>query len=116
MEQIQASGLPSKKNGAFLKKPPDDGTEKDPHGGMEADNSRQTFEARRSTDKKNSKGSMLETMNIGPELFVSLKKGDIKNSYHVGKVIGEGAYGKVCIVTHKTTGEIIPRCHVVMRR
>lgn len=96
--------LGQRKNGAGLKKP-DEGETGGLHfpPGADGEMSRRTFEARRSTDKRNSKGSMLESMNIGPELFVALKKGDIKNSYNIGKVIGEGAYGKVCMTTHKTT-------------
>lgn len=54
-------------------------------------------------NKHSSKGSLLENVNIGPEMFVSLRKGDFKAIYNVGKTLGEGAYGKVCILTHKTT-------------
>ena len=43
-------------------------------------------------------------MKISADLFVSLKKGSISEYYNLGEVLGEGAYGKVWKVTHKTSG------------
>jgi hypothetical protein len=33
-----------------------------------------------------------KTIKVGPEIFVSLKKGDIYAQYKVGKILGEGIY------------------------
>lgn len=41
---------------------------------------------------------------VGPSIFVSLKKGSISSTYKIGEVLGEGAFGKVCLVIHRTTG------------
>ena len=60
-------------------------------------------------------------LKVSPDIFVSLKTGSIGEHYKVGQVLGEGsfldpvrayfivfylvgAYGKVSIVTHRTTG------------
>lgn len=40
-------------------------------------------------------------MSIGPEIFVSLKKGSISNDYKLGELLGEGAFGSVRLVKHK---------------
>jgi len=42
-------------------------------------------------------------LNVSPDIFVSLKKGIISDYYKVGKTLGEGAYGKVYQVQHRTT-------------
>jgi calcium-dependent protein kinase len=42
-------------------------------------------------------------LKVGPDIFVSLKKGSIFDHYKIGKTLGEGAYGKVYHVTHKDT-------------
>jgi calcium-dependent protein kinase len=42
-------------------------------------------------------------LNIGPEIFVALKEGGVGKHYKIGKTLGEGAYGKVYLVTHRTT-------------
>ena len=42
-------------------------------------------------------------MKVSVDIFVSLKKGTITANYILGDVLGEGAYGKVWKVTHKTT-------------
>jgi len=45
-------------------------------------------------------------LKVSPDIFVSLKKGIISNYYKVGKTLGEGAYGKVYYVQHRTTGMV----------
>lgn len=42
-------------------------------------------------------------LNIGPEIFVSLKEKDkpINLEYKFGEMLGEGAFGSVRIVKHR---------------
>ena len=42
-------------------------------------------------------------MKVSVDLFVSLKKGFIGSYYHLDEVLGEGSFGKVWKVTHKTS-------------
>jgi hypothetical protein len=58
-------------------------------------------------EEKKNKKIPADSLNIriGPEIFVSLKKGSLADNYEIGKVLGEGAFGKVCLVTHKTTSK-----------
>ena len=54
----------------------------------------------RKADKK--KTSVLNQFSA--DLFINIKNGSFAKDYTGGKVLGEGAYGKVCLVTHKKTG------------
>ena len=51
-----------------------------------------------------SKINSCKSIRIGKELFVNLRMGSIQQYYRTGVVLGQGAYGKVWKVTHKTTG------------
>jgi calcium-dependent protein kinase len=44
--------------------------------------------------------------SISAEQFIKTKEGSFALEYKMGKVLGEGAYGKVCLISHKKT-EII---------
>jgi len=45
--------------------------------------------------------SVNKNIAIGPNIFVTMKKGDVKTMYKVGSMLGEGAFGAVYQVTHK---------------
>mmetsp|Transcript_77511 Transcript_77511/g.107679 ORF Transcript_77511/g.107679 Transcript_77511/m.107679 type:complete len:446 (+) Transcript_77511:86-1423(+) len=47
---------------------------------------------------------MVDSLKIGPDIFVGLKEGGVGKFYKVGRTLGEGAYGKVYMVTHRNTG------------
>ena len=38
------------------------------------------------------------------ESFINIKFGTFSKDYSTGKILGEGAHGKVCLVTHKSSG------------
>lgn len=40
---------------------------------------------------------------ISAEQFIKIKVGSYATDYKLGKILGEGAYGKVCLVSHKKT-------------
>lgn len=42
--------------------------------------------------------------SFSADIFVKTKQGTFAKDYSGGRVLGEGAYGKVCLVTHKKTG------------
>ena len=43
-------------------------------------------------------------MKIDPTIFINMKKGKVSENYQIEKLLGEGTYGKVLLVTHKKTG------------
>lgn len=43
---------------------------------------------------------------MGPEVFVSLKDKPIVSEYKLGEMLGEGAFGSVRIVKHRTANVI----------
>lgn len=44
------------------------------------------------------------TIKLGADIFVNLKSGSIDKHYKTDILLGQGAYGKVWKVIHKTTG------------
>lgn len=44
------------------------------------------------------------TIKLGADVFVNLKSGSIDKHYKTDVLLGQGAYGKVWKVIHKTTG------------
>ena len=42
--------------------------------------------------------------SFSADIFIKIQKGTFAKDYSGGRVLGEGAYGKVCLVTHKKTG------------
>jgi hypothetical protein len=46
----------------------------------------------------------LMSMKIDPTIFINMKKGKVSENYQIDKLLGEGTYGKVLLVTHKKTG------------
>ena len=45
----------------------------------------------------------MSTKKLSPDVIVNLKQGSIHTYYTTGQVLGQGAFGKVWQVTHKTT-------------
>jgi hypothetical protein len=41
--------------------------------------------------KKTSSGTLLQNVPVSPDIFVSLKDGQISSYYRIGEVIGEGS-------------------------
>ena len=48
-------------------------------------------------------GKSIDTLSVSPCIFVKSRKGNFSKSYEIGDLIGEGGYGKVFLVNHKTT-------------
>jgi len=48
----------------------------------------------------------MERLNVGPEIFISLKDKPIASEYKFGEMLGEGAFGSVRIVKHRTANII----------
>ena len=44
---------------------------------------------------------------IKSTVFINLRQGSINDVYSIGKLIGEGGYGKVNIAVHKATSKIV---------
>jgi len=64
-------------------------------------------ELKKNDTTPNNRGASTDlALNVSPDIFVSLKKGLISDFYKIGKTLGEGAYGKVYQVQHRTTGMI----------
>ncbi|KRX08642.1 Protein kinase-like domain [Pseudocohnilembus persalinus] len=47
-----------------------------------------------------------DNFSVGPEIFVSLKEKPIASEYKFGEMLGEGAFGSVRIVKHRTANVI----------
>jgi calcium-dependent protein kinase len=96
-----------KKNNSNVKSDGKKGEEPAKNGRVETTNS-QTMEAQKNNTVTTpiNKGSIEFSLNVSPDIFVSLKKGLISDFYKIGKTLGEGAYGKVYQVQHRTTGMI----------
>jgi len=96
-----------KKNNSNIKS---DGkkTEEGPKNAKAETSVSQTIEGQKNntTTTPVNKGSLDFSLNVSPDIFVSLKKGLISDFYKIGKTLGEGAYGKVYQVQHRTTGMI----------
>ncbi|EGR29125.1 hypothetical protein IMG5_162280 [Ichthyophthirius multifiliis] len=50
--------------------------------------------------------SCMSEFSISPDIFIHLKQGTIQQNYKTGEILGEGAFGLVCKVTHKNTGMV----------
>ena len=48
----------------------------------------------------------MESLRISGGEFVTEKRGKLRDTYRIGKKLGEGAFGSVRKITHRTTGEI----------
>lgn len=46
----------------------------------------------------------LRSLKIDPKIFINIKKGNVSENYDFIKLLGEGTYGKVMLVTQKKTG------------
>lgn len=44
----------------------------------------------------------MDKISVGPEIFISLKDKPIDSEYKFGELLGEGAFGSVRIVKHRT--------------
>ncbi|CAD8141516.1 unnamed protein product [Paramecium pentaurelia] len=54
---------------------------------------------------KEQKQLAVNKFEVGPNIFVNLKQGDITDTYIINKILGEGSYGQVRLVQHKKTGQ-----------
>lgn len=45
----------------------------------------------------------LKPLKIDPMIFINIKKGKVTENYQMDKLLGEGTYGRVMLVTHKST-------------
>lgn len=48
---------------------------------------------------------MVDTIKINQQQFVTKQEGTLRDIYKIGKVLGEGAYGEVRLVTHRDSKE-----------
>ena len=51
--------------------------------------------------------TQLEKMSIGPEIFIKMRQGNIKNHYEFEEKLGEGGFGTVFIAIHKKMSKIL---------
>ena len=51
--------------------------------------------------------SIFDNLKLDPNIFMNLKTGNILNEYSIEKTIGEGSFGKVCLVIQKRSGMLI---------
>ncbi|CAD8053170.1 unnamed protein product [Paramecium sonneborni] len=54
---------------------------------------------------KEQKSLAINKFEVGPDIFINLKQGDITDNYIINKILGEGSYGQVRLVQHKKTGQ-----------
>merc|ERR1711885_28643 len=49
--------------------------------------------------------SVKPEVKVSAQMFVAKGEGTLRDSYKIGKVLGEGAFGEVRLCTHRTTKE-----------
>ncbi|CAD8139284.1 unnamed protein product [Paramecium octaurelia] len=54
---------------------------------------------------KEQKSLAINKFQVGPDIFINLKQGDISDNYIINKILGEGSYGQVRLVQHKKSGQ-----------
>nr|AHW46386.1 MSP [Paramecium caudatum] len=63
-------------------------------------------DSKEQTKTKEQKQLAINKFEVGPNIFVNLKQGDITDNYLIQKILGEGSYGQVRLVTHKKTNQL----------
>ncbi|CAD8087698.1 unnamed protein product [Paramecium primaurelia] len=68
------------------------------------DPGKKTDQEPKNVEEPNNQIIQYPTLSVQPSLFIQMKRETIYSTYQVGKLLGEGAYGQVSIVTHRVTG------------